>query len=335
MDPDLGKAVVAGSHNAAIGMATAWEILAARGSALDAVEAATRIVEDNEQDHSVGYAGYPNLLGQVQLDAAIMDGAARRVGAVGALQGYRHPISVARGVMERLPHVFLVGEGAARFAGELGMQREELLTDETRRIWQSGIDGSLPGKLALFRGQLAQLTTLAADPEHVKGTVNVVARDVNGNLAVGVSTSGWAWKYPGRIGDSPVVGAGLYADNRYGGAACTGLGELSIRGGLVRDFIARLAAGQPLIDAGRAAIEDLASIALESPTSSVMNMLAITRDGTVASFTTTPGMQHVYMREGCEAPVSEDSVAVVWPGVHERRDQVSAQRDGGLTTSGR
>ena len=318
MPPDLRKAVVAGSHNAAIGLPAAWDILAGGGTALDAVEAATRIVEDNEQDHSVGYAGYPNLLGEVQSDAAIMDGAARRVGAVGALQGYRHPISVARGVMDRLPHVFLVGEGAARFAGELGMEPEDLLTADTRRIWQDGIDGSLPGKLGLFRGQLAQLTTLAADPEHVKGTVNVVARDVHGNLAVAVSTSGWAWKYPGRIGDSPVIGAGLYADNRYGAAACTGLGEVSIRGGLVRDVISRLAAGQPLVDAGRAAIEDLASIALESPTSSVMNMLALNRDGTVTSFTTSPGTHHVVIRVGSEAPVSEASVEVLWPGVPGR-----------------
>jgi beta-aspartyl-peptidase (threonine type) len=281
------------------------------------VEAATRLVEDNEQDHSVGYAGYPNLLGEVQLDAGIMDGARRRVGAVGALQGYRHPISVARAVMERLPHVFLVGEGAAHFAAELGMQPEDLLTDETRRIWQDGIDGSLPGRLELFRGHLAQLASLAADPQHVQGTVNVIARDAGGDLAVAVSTSGWAWKYPGRIGDSPVIGAGLYADNRYGAAACTGLGEVSIRGGLVRDVISRLAAGQSLEDAGRVAIEDLTSIAQESPASAVMNMIAMTRDGEVTSFTTASGARHVVMRDGFDGPVSEASVGVRWPGVRD------------------
>src|SRR4051794_41232061 len=110
-DESLDGAVVAGSSNAAIGLAEAWEIVAGGGSALDAVEAATRIVEDNEADHSVGYASYPNLVGDVELDASIMDGEQRRVGAVGALRGFRHPVTVARAVMDRLPHTFLVGEG--------------------------------------------------------------------------------------------------------------------------------------------------------------------------------------------------------------------------------
>src|SRR6185295_16783144 len=102
-----------------IGIPAAWAILQEGGTALDAVEAATRIVEDNPEDHSVGYGGYPNLLGEVELDASIMDGTALRAGAVGALRGYRHPISVARRVMEELPHVMLAGAGAARFAAEL------------------------------------------------------------------------------------------------------------------------------------------------------------------------------------------------------------------------
>lgn len=309
------EAVVAGSHNAEIGLPAAWEILSRGGRAIDAVEAAIRIVEDNEADHSVGYAGYPNLLGDVQLDAAIMDGANRRVGAVGALEGHRHPITVARAVMDRLPHNFLVGAGAARFAEEIGMVPEDLLTDETRRIWQDGVNGLLPGKLELFRGPLAQLTALAADPEHVKGTVNVVAKDQHGDIASAVSTSGWAWKYPGRVGDSPVVGAGIYADNRYGAAGCTGLGEISIRGGLVRDMISRLAAGVPLQQAGTQAIADLLPIALEFPESAVMNMLAITRDGEVASFTTSRELGWVHMREGDDAPIRAQSTRVEWPGV--------------------
>ncbi|WP_432990856.1 N(4)-(beta-N-acetylglucosaminyl)-L-asparaginase [Dactylosporangium sp. CA-233914] len=316
MKPDPSNtAVVAGSHNAEIGLPAAWEILAAGGSAVDAVEAATRLVEDNPADHSVGYTGYPNLLGEVQLDAAIMDGANRRVGAVGAIAGYRHPVTVARAVMEKLPHTFLVGEGAARFASEIGMTPEDLLTDETCDMWQKGINGVLPGKLEMFRGPLAQLTALAADPEHVAGTVNVVARDVHGHLAAAVSTSGWAWKYPGRIGDSPIVGAGIYADDRYGAAGCTGLGEVSMRGGLVRDVISRLAAGQPLVDAGRAAIEDLLPIALEFPDSAVMNMVAMTPEGEVASFTTASSLEYVYLRDGMSEPVRAKSVSVDWPGV--------------------
>lgn len=311
----IDGAVVAGSHNAAIGLPAAWEILRRGGSAVDAVEAATCVVEDNEADHSVGYSGFPNLLGDVELDAAIMDGARRKLGAVGAIKGYRHPVSVARGVLERLPHSLLVGEGAARFARELGFDAEDLLTDETRRIWREGIEGHFPGNLAMFRGPLAQLTSLAADPEHVVGTVNVIARDRDGGLAAAVSTSGWAWKYPGRLGDSPVAGAGIYADNRYGAAGCTGLGEVSMRGGLCRDVMSRIAAGQALTEAGRAAIEDLLPIAQEFPDSAVMNMVTLDAAGQVVSFTTSPSQQHVVMRSGYAEPVAEPSVHVSWPGV--------------------
>lgn len=319
IDDGIHAAVVAGSHNAAIGLPAAWAIVRDGGSALDAVEAATRVIEDNEADHSVGYSGFPNLLGDVELDAAIMDGARRNLGAVGAIRGFRHPISVARGVLERLPHSLLVGEGAALFAGELGFEPEDLLTDETRRIWREGIEGHFPGNLAMFRGPLAQLTSLAADPEHVVGTVNVLARDLDGGLAAAVSTSGWAWKYPGRLGDSPVAGAGIYADNRYGAAGCTGLGEVSMRGGLCRDVMSRLAAGQPLVDAGREAIEDLLPIAAEFPDSAVMNMVTLDAAGQVVSFTTSPSQQHVVMRHGDVEPVAEPSVHVSWPGVSVAR----------------
>lgn len=315
------RPVVAGSHNAEVGLVAAWEILAGGGSAVAAVEAATRIVEDNEADHSVGFGGYPNLLGDVELDAAIMEGTTRKVGAVGAIRGYRHPVSVARGVMEQLPHTFLVGDGAARFAAEIGMSAEELLTNETRRVWREGIEGRLPGKLELFREPLARLTALAADPEHVAGTVNVVARDAEGHLAAAVSTSGWAWKYPGRVGDSPVVGAGIYADDRYGAAGCTGLGELAIRGGLVRDVISRLAAGNGLTESGLTAMEDLAPMAAEFADSAIMNMVAIDASGWVRSFTTGPSQHHVVMREGLSSPVREDSIHVKWPEV-ENQDVV-------------
>ena len=130
--------IIIASSNGAIGMSAAWAILQSGGSALDAIEAATRLVEDNPDDHSVGYGGYPNLIGEVELDASIMDGATRRAGAVGALRGYRHPISVARRVMQELPHVMLAGAGAERFAAECGMPREDLLTDAGGRILARG-----------------------------------------------------------------------------------------------------------------------------------------------------------------------------------------------------
>src|SRR5579859_5053639 len=252
------------SANGALGMAAGWTCLAAGGSALDAVEIVTRLVEDNPDDHTVGYGGYPNLLGEVELDASIMDGATRRAGAVGALRGYRAAISVARSVMEELPHVLLVGEGAARFAAELGMQPEPLLTDAALQVWREGIAGRLPPPFrdeqgALVSQLLRRSAQLATDPEHAAGTVNVIARDQAGHLASAVSTSGWAWKYPGRLGDSPLIGAGNYADDRAGAATCTGWGELAIRAGTARSVVLYLGLGYALNDACRIAFDDLAA----------------------------------------------------------------------------
>src|SRR3712207_4459709 len=121
--------IVVASANGRVGIGRAMEVLRAGGSALDAVEAGTRLVEDNPEDHTVGYAGLPNLLGEVELDASIMDGRTLATGAVAALQGYANPISVARRVMTDLPHVLLAGAGAARFAGECGFQPTDLLTE--------------------------------------------------------------------------------------------------------------------------------------------------------------------------------------------------------------
>src|SRR5580658_978494 len=214
--------IIIGSGNALVGLDAGWEVLAAGGAALDAVEVATRAVEDNPLDHTVGYGGYPNVLGEVELDASIMDGTTRRAGAVGALRGYRAAITLARRVMDELPHVLVVGEGAARFARECGFEAEDLLTEEAREVWQQGLDAQLHG--GEIPEQLAQLARLTADPERAAGTVNVLARDGDGHIASAVSTSGWAWKYPGRLGDSPVIGAGNYADDRYGPAAAPGKG---------------------------------------------------------------------------------------------------------------
>src|SRR5262245_54381543 len=131
--------IVVASSNGQVGIGEAMQVLKAGGSAVEAVEAGIRLVEANPNDHSVGYSGYPNILGQVELDASIMEGRELRSGAVGAIQGFKHPISVARQVMEKLPHVFLVGAGAERFAAEMGFEREDLLTREAREVWQKGL----------------------------------------------------------------------------------------------------------------------------------------------------------------------------------------------------
>lgn len=307
------QVIVIGSGNALIGLQDAWAILSSGGTALDAIEAATRVVEDNEDDHSVGYGGYPNLVGEVELDAALMDGANRRVGAVGSLKGFRHPITVARAVMEQLPHTFLVGDGAARFATELGLTPENLLTEFAERAWREGLEGRLPNEN--YREPLSRLTALAADPTKTFGTVNVLAKDANGHIAAAVSTSGWAWKYPGRIGDSPVVGAGLYADDRYGAVGCTGMGELSMRAGLARDVIARLAHGAEPERAGREAIEDMSGLALDFPKSAIMQMVVLSHLGEPAGFSTRQGDSFAVMSEQYNEPQLLPCRHVEWPGV--------------------
>ena len=243
---------IVSSRNGSVGIDAARAILEAGGPALDAVVAATRCVEDNAADHSVGYGGYPNVLGEVELDASLMDGATRRAGAVGALRGYRHAIDVALAVMTRTPHVMVVGQGAALLAAELGLEPEELLTPEARAAWERHLAPVAPDLPLSVRVRAAQ------DAERIAGTVNFLAMDSAGHVAGAVSTSGWAWKHPGRLGDSPVIGAGNYADDRFGAAACTGWGEAAIRGATAYAVVRELRAGASLEDAVASAISDLA-----------------------------------------------------------------------------
>lgn len=297
--------IVIASQNGQVGIDVAWEILERGGSALDAVEAATRLVEANPDDHTVGYGGYPNLLGVVELDASIMDGTTLRAGAVGALRGYRYAISVARRVMEELPHVMLAGEGAARFAAEIGMTAEDMLSPEAAQVWREGVAGRLPPDYRDAHGSivgdlLRRATALATDPELAGGTVNFIAQDQAGRIASAVSTSGWAWKYPGRLGDSPIIGAGNYADDRYGAAACTGWGELAIRAATARTVVLYLKLGYPLEAACRMAFADLAVLERD-PQRILMSMVALDRDGNALGVSTAPDRHYVYRRDGMSA----------------------------------
>jgi beta-aspartyl-peptidase (threonine type) len=272
--------VLIGSANADVGMAAGIEILTAGGRALDAVEAVIRRVEDNPDDHTVGYGGYPNRDGEVELDAAVMDGATRAAGAVGALRNYRAAITVARAVMDRTPHVLVVGDGAARLAAEIGLQSESLLTEHSEQVWRDGV----------ARQQ-------AADPEHAPGTVNVLALDTDGHLASGVSTSGWAWKHPGRLGDSPIIGAGSYADSRWGAAGCTGWGELAIRAATARMIVAAMEHGRTGEEAGRRALDDVLSIDTHG-VPSIMSVVVLAADGTHAGLSTEADKTYVHWQAG-------------------------------------
>jgi N4-(beta-N-acetylglucosaminyl)-L-asparaginase len=188
------------------------KLLASGGTALDAVEQGANAVEENPEVASVGYGGLPNADGVVELDAAIMDGRTHAAGAVVALTGIRKPISVARRVMERTPHVMLAGQNARRFALQQGFPNANLLTDHSRERWRQWMRECGTPDVAHFE-----------DDSH--DTVGVCALDQNGNLAAGCTTSGLAWKVPGRVGDTPIVGSGLYVDNRVGAAAATGNGD--------------------------------------------------------------------------------------------------------------
>ncbi|MDP6343441.1 MAG: N(4)-(beta-N-acetylglucosaminyl)-L-asparaginase, partial [Alphaproteobacteria bacterium] len=274
----MNRILVANSEGTP-GVAQAAEMLAAGAGGLDAIEAGIRLVEADTSIRTVGRGGWPNLLGEVELDAAIIDGNSFRSGAVGALKGYLHPISVARAVLERLPHEFLAGEGAARFAEEIGAEKGDNLTPDSARVWREWFEENVP---PAARGDwpdvpLAELCQQAIDPEKGKDTTVYLTLDGRGEIMAGVSTSGWAWKYPGRLGDSPVIGAGCFADTRYGAAACTGTGEMAIRAGTSRAIVLYMKMGLSLTAAVDEAIEDLRR--LQGGLLQRITLHAIDRDG--------------------------------------------------------
>jgi len=307
--------LVLASGNGALGITGAARILADGGMALDAVEIATRLVESGDQDESVGVGGLPNVLGQLEQDASIMDGRTLAAGTVGALQGYEHPISVARRVMEMTPHVMLVGEGARRFAAELGLPRRKLPLPAAKEKWRQRLRESLSEAEVDALGKRAELLPVVREmtrPSRNHDTVNLIARDTHGDLACAVSTSGWAWKYPGRLGDSPIIGAGNYADNRYGAAACTGSGELAIRCGTARSVVLYMKMGLSVEEACREAMRDLEP--LLAAHEGMMCILAMDRDGHPFSITNTEwGAHYLAMTPDSSAPEQRDAAWVAQP----------------------
>lgn len=288
-------------HNGAFALPAAMELLKAGGSAVDAVVLGCTMVEANPEDHSVGYSGLPNLLGQVELDASVMDGNGLRAGSVGALQGYQQAAQVAREVMNSLPHVLLGGDGPMRLAAEMGLEPTNLLTPEAEAIWKSRLTDA-EDRDASYLGRIKQMVNLAEDPqiaevtgtgEPAHGTVNFIAMDMHGNIATGVSTSGWAWKYPGRMGDSPVIGAGNYADNRWGAAACTGRGEMAQRCLTAHSVVTFMRFGMSLQEALVQGMHDLD--ALDDPYASEMNILAMDKDGNPGGASSNPEKEYAVM----------------------------------------
>ena len=296
--------IVIASGNGAPGLAAGIAVLRKGGSALDAVEACARVIEADPSDTSVGRGGKPNVLGVVELDASLVDGTTHRVGAVGALTGYLHPITVARAVMERLPHVMLVGQGATRFAAEIGAEKATLLTPSTRRMWVEQLAKARETPATVRRrAKLAPVVAKTVGEE--RGTVNFIALDHAGHIASAVSTSGWAYKYPGRLGDSPIVGAGNFCDTRYGGACCTGYGELAIRNVTAKTAVDRLAAGVSAVEVAKRAIADVNEL-----DDSAFNIVVLAADGSHAAASNRKDRRYAWQRADMDAPRTPARVLV-------------------------
>jgi isoaspartyl peptidase/L-asparaginase-like protein (Ntn-hydrolase superfamily) len=191
----------------------ALKILNSGGFALDAVEKGVWVVEADENNHSVGIGGYPDASGRVTLDASIMDHLGN-AGSVCYLEEILHPVSVARKVMEETPHVLLAGKGALDFALQKGFKRQNLLTPEMEKAWQKWAEKSEYKPIVNFENH---------------DTIGLLVLDINGHLAGSCTTSGMPFKLPGRVGDSPIIGAGLFVDGEIGAATATGMGELMMK----------------------------------------------------------------------------------------------------------
>jgi len=270
----------------------AWQILAKNGRALDAVEAGARVPEADLRNHSVGRAGYPDRDGKVTLDASIMDEHGN-CGAVAGIEHIAHPISVARRVMEKTPHVLLVGEGALQFAIEQGFPKEELLTPESEKAWREWL------KTANYKPAAnSEMKSYEAPASGVRGdarnhdTIGMLALDAHGNLSGACTTSGMAWKLHGRVGDSPIIGAGLYVDNDVGAATSTGVGEEVIRN--VGSFLVveLMRQGRSPEDACREAVTRIIKRKPETAKDIQVGFLAINKRGEVGAWAIQKGFSY-------------------------------------------
>jgi N4-(beta-N-acetylglucosaminyl)-L-asparaginase len=271
---------------------TGMKILEQGGSALDAVEQSIRIVEEDPRITSVGRGGYPDRDGHLTLDACIMDSGGN-AGSVMAIEHIMHPISVARRVMEQTPHVVLVGEGATEFAVDQGFPKEELLTEGAKKAYQEW------------------LATSKYHPRVSEGnhdTIGLLSIDKEGNLAGGCSTSGLAWKMRGRVGDSPIIGAGLYVDNEIGGATSTGLGEAVIKTAGSFLIVEAMRNGKSPQEACEMAIRRILEKQpkYRSEEGFFVGFLAINKKGEIGAFSKGKGLQYSLMVNGVNKIVDAD-----------------------------
>jgi N4-(beta-N-acetylglucosaminyl)-L-asparaginase len=278
--------------------AAAWEVLSKQGRALDAVEAGVRIPEADPTNHSVGYGGLPDRDGFVTLDACIMDEKSN-CGSVMCLEHIVHPISVARMVMEKTPHIVLAGNGALEFAVANGFKKENLLTPESEKIWKEWLHSSKYEPIINIENKKYN----PGGPQN-HDTIGMLALDSAGNLSGACTTSGMAFKMHGRVGDSPIIGAGLFVDNEIGSATSTGVGEEVIRivgSHLVVEYMRQ---GLPPRDACKKAVERIVTRDPAKAKDLQVGFLAMKKDGTYGAFCIQKGFTYA-VRSGTEEKIYE------------------------------
>ncbi|GMH39355.1 hypothetical protein BSKO_07253 [Bryopsis sp. KO-2023] len=273
VDPTRPIVVSTWEHGLAANEA-AWEILSKRGRALDAVEAGVKVTEADPEVRTVGYGGRPDRNGHVTVDASVMDEHGN-CGAVAFLQNIKHPVSVARRVMERTEHVMLAGQGALEFALSQGFREENLLTPASEKDWREWLEkesGSVKAEINVENHD----------------TICMLAVDCDGNLAGACTSSGAAWKLPGRVGDSPIIGAGLFVDNDVGAACATGWGEAAVRVVGSHLVVELMRQGNSPEEACRLAVE---RVAAKNPDYREIQVgfLALNKEGVYGSYCIQPG----------------------------------------------
>ncbi len=268
----------------------AWTILSSGGSALDAVEAGVRVPEADPNNPTVGFGGYPDRDGRVTLDACIMDHLGN-CGAVAAMEDVVHAISVARAVMEKTPHVMLVGDGARQFALAQGFQRTNLLTPAAEQAWKEWLKTSRYAPEANVENRAWRDGKLPGGKTN-HDTIGMLALDAHGNLSGACTTSGMAWKMHGRVGDSPIIGAGLYVDNEVGGATSTGVGEEVIRNVGSFAVVEMMRQGKSPAAACREVVMRLVRRKPELTRTLQVGFLAMNRRGEVGAFSIQKGFSY-------------------------------------------
>ena len=261
----------------------AWRILSEGGKSIDAVEAGVRVTEADITNRSVGIGGRPDRDGHVTLDACIMDENSR-CGSVACLEGIKHPISVARAVMDKTPHVMLVGDGAKEFADQQGFEKYKTPIKEVKKDWKA------------WKKENKDLLKKPNINHENHDTIGMLAMDEYGNMSGSCTTSGWAYKMHGRVGDSPIIGAGLFIDNEVGGACATGMGEAIIRIAGSHTVVELMRQGKTPQEACKLAVERIISKHTDM-TGLQCGFLAMDMYGRVGSYSVYSGFNYAIQKE--------------------------------------